>query len=106
VVLQKTGYDGDPKKLAETIRAAASALTCAAYVRQQPGDRSLGRGRGDGGEAGIGQNVVGYDACRSCAAEERTDAVLPFAREFPLSIFRRDRRRLRNRPSIRWGCSW
>jgi hypothetical protein len=58
VVLQKTGYDGDPKKLADAIRAGIGTYL-KAYVRQR---QAVGlKGGMRQGPAGTGQNVVGYD---------------------------------------------
>lgn len=58
VVLQKTGYDGDPKKLADGIRTSIGTYL-KSYVRQRQAVGQKGGMRQ--GPDGAGQNVVGYD---------------------------------------------
>ena len=57
VVLQKTGYDGDPKKLADAIRTGVGTYL-KSYVRQR---QAIGLKGGMRQGAETGQNVVGYD---------------------------------------------
>ena len=84
VVLQKTGYDGDPKKLAETIRGGISTYL-RTYVRQR---QAIGRSGGmrEGGEAGIGQNVVGYDPPFSPPPRNEPTPYYPSPANFPFDL--------------------
>ena len=84
VVLQKTGYDGDPKKLAETIRGGINTYL-RTYVRQR---QAVGRSGGmrDGGEAGIGQNVVGYDPPFSPPPKNEPTPYYPAPANFPFDL--------------------
>jgi hypothetical protein len=84
VVLQKTGYDGDAKKLAEAIRSGVS-LYLRAYVRQRHAIGNSG-GMRDGGENRVGQNAIGYDPPFSPPPKNDPMPYYPPAPNFPFDL--------------------
>ena len=84
VVLQKTGYDGDAKKLADTIRTGISSYL-RVQVRQRP---AVGRAGGmrQGGEAAVGQNVVGYDPPYSPPPKNEPTPYYPVPSPYPFDL--------------------
>lgn len=84
VVIQKTGYDGDAKKLAEAIRSGVG-LYLRAYVRQR---QAIGQSGGmrDAGEPNVGQNVVGYDPPFSPPPKNDPTPYYPPPPNFPFDL--------------------
>ena len=84
VVLQKTGYDGDAKKLADSIRAGISTYL-RTYVRQRSAVTKQ-NGVRQGGESATGQSVVGYDPPFTPAPRVEPSPYYPAPSPYPFDL--------------------